>query len=262
MRRLAVVVEYDGGGYAGWQRQSASPTIQGALEDAIGRLTQQTARVTGAGRTDAGVHALGQVAHVDLTTAISADRIRAGMNALLPRDIVVRDAVDVPMEFHARRDARLRVYRYVILARPRPSALLRGYAHHVDGPLDLDAMRAAARTLVGAHDFAAFRVTGTETATTECAVRALRIDERGPAVIVTVAANRFLRQMVRRIVGTLLLVARGTMPPDQPGEILAARDPHRAGPPAPPHGLYLTRVYYAASALADGGGGASEGSVL
>ncbi len=263
MRRVALVVEYDGGGYAGWQRQAVAPSIQAAIEDAVGRLTQRAARVTGAGRTDAGVHALGQVAHVDIDSTMPAHRICAGLNALLPRDIVIRDAVEVPTAFHARRDARLRVYRYVILARTRPSALLRGHAHYVAGPLDIDAMRAAAGPLIGAHDFAAFRASGTETATTDCVVRALRIDERGAAAVVTVAANRFLRQMVRRLVGTLLLVARGTVPPERPAEILAARDPSRAGPPAPPHALYLVRVYYPASVLmGPAPGGPSEGAVL
>jgi tRNA pseudouridine38-40 synthase len=264
MRRLALVVEYDGTGYSGWQRQSAAPSVQAAIEDSLARLTQEVVRVTAAGRTDAGVHALGQVAHVDISRSMPIDRLRAGLNALLPRDIVVRDAVVVPAEFHARRDARLRVYRYVILARPRPSALLRGHAHHVPEPLDLDAMRAASRPLLGAHDFAAFRVTGTETATTECVVRSLEIHQHGSAVIVTVAANRFLRQMVRRIVGTLLVVGRGAAPPERPAEILAARDPNRAGPAVPPGGLYLMRVYYAASAfgaLVPGGRG-SEGTVL
>jgi tRNA pseudouridine38-40 synthase len=249
-RRLALVVEYDGGRYAGWQRQSTAPSIQAAIEDALGALLRQTVRLTGAGRTDAGVHALGQVAHVDVDSLMPADRIRAGLNALLPRDIVIRDAVDVAAAFHARRDARLRVYRYVILARARPSALLRGYAHHVAERLDLDAMRAAAGPLVGGHDFAAFRVTGTRTATTECTVRVLRIEARGDLVVVTVAANRFLRQMVRRIVGTLLLVARGALPAGAPADILAARDPHGAGAAAPPQALYLMRVYYHAGLLA------------
>lgn len=245
-RRLALIVEYDGTAYAGWQRQPQAPTVQAAIEDALASLTQTPHRITGAGRTDAGVHALGQVAHLDTRSRLPADRIREGLNALLPRDVVVREACEVVPDFHARRDARLRVYRYAVLARPRPSALLRGYAHHVAEPLDVDAMRAGATGLIGEHDFAAFRILGTRTASTVCDLRALRIERRGDLLIVTAAANRFLRQMVRRIVGVLLAVGRGAQPPESVAAILASRDTRRAGAPAPAHGLYLARVLYPA----------------
>ncbi len=174
MPTLRLLIEYDGTHYAGWQRQPAAPSIQAALEDAATALFQAPCRIVGAGRTDAGVHALGQVAHVATTSGLSVARIRDGLNALLPADIVVRDVGEAAPGFHARRDARLRIYRYVVLARPRPSALLRRYAHHVAETLDLESMRVATAHLEGRHDFAAFRVTGTSTASTVCAVRALR----------------------------------------------------------------------------------------
>ncbi|MDR7419483.1 MAG: tRNA pseudouridine(38-40) synthase TruA [Armatimonadota bacterium] len=251
-RRLALVIEYDGTGYAGWQRQPARPTIQAAIEDALARVTQESGRVVGAGRTDAGVHALGQVAHVETASRLMPARLRDALNAVLPADIAVREALEVAADFHARRDARLRVYRYAILVRPRRSALLRRYAHHVGTPLDLEAMRAGARALIGRHDFAAFRVVGTSTVSTMCDVRAVRVEARGDFVIVTVAADRFLRQMVRRITGTLLAVGRGDLQPDGLAAILASRDNARAAPPAPACGLYLACVFYSATRLRPG----------
>jgi len=241
---VALVLEYDGTAYAGWQRQPNVPTIQAAVEEALASLVQAPCPVVGAGRTDAGVHALGQVAHFTTASALPLDRIHNGLNALLPHDIVVRHAAEVAPDFHARRDARLRVYRYAVLARPRPSALLRRYAYHVAGSLNLEAMQAGAGALIGQHDFAAFRVTGTSTRSTVCTVRAARLERRKDLVIVTVAADRFLRQMVRRIVGTLLAIGRGALPPEAIGQILASKDNQQAGPPAPAHGLYLARVVY------------------
>lgn len=244
MRRLGLVVEYDGTGYAGWQRQPGTPTVQAALEEALAVLVQAPCRIVGAGRTDAGVHALGQVAHTSAASGLPAARIRDGLNALLPPDIAVSHVSEAADDFHARRDARLRVYRYAVLARPLPSALLRRYAWHIPDPLDVGAMQAAGTVLVGRYDFAAFRVTGTPTVSTVCQVRALRVQARGSLLVVTVAADRFLRQMVRRIVGTLVLVGRGAMSPAAAEALAAGRASHPAGPPAPAHGLFLVRVVY------------------
>ncbi len=245
MRRLRLLLEYDGTNYAGWQRQPSARSIQATLDETASSLLQDAVRVVGAGRTDAGVHALGQVAHLTTASALPVDRIHDGLNALLPDDIVVRDVAEAAPAFHARRDARLRIYSYVILNGPRPSALLRHHAYHHASPLDLDALRAGARCFEGHHDFAAFRVTGTATATTLCVVETLRIDApRDDVVVVTVAANRFLRQMVRMMVGTLLRIGRGALPPDAPVGILESRDNQRAGPAAPARGLYLMRVLY------------------
>ncbi|MDQ7857573.1 MAG: tRNA pseudouridine(38-40) synthase TruA [Armatimonadota bacterium] len=255
MPRLAVVLEYDGTAYAGWQRQPRAPSVQAAVEAALGRLVRADVRVVGAGRTDAGVHALGQVAHADLVWPHAPAKVCDALNALLPADIRARQAVEVPADFHARRDARLRVYRYALLVRPRPSALLARYAHHVPGPLDLERMRAGAARLLGVHDFAAFRAAGTRTATTRCHVRALAVEPRGALVVVTVAADRFLRQMVRRVVGGLLRLGRGALGPDELAAVLASRDPAQGPPPAPAHGLYLARVLYPPARLREGGGG-------
>lgn len=264
MPTLRLLIEYDGTRYAGWQRQPAAPTIQAALEDAAASLFGAPCRVVGAGRTDAGVHALGQVAHAATTTRLAPDRMRDALNALLPGDIVVRDVAVAAPTFHARRDARLRIYRYVVLTRPRPSALLRGYAHHVAAPLALAAIRAGAAHVEGRHTFDAFRASGTAVASTVCAVQALQIERRDDLLIFTVAADRFLRQMVRRIVGTLLRVGRGRLGPDAVGAILRSGDPQRAGPAAPAHGLYLVRVVYDGDAdlAATGGGTAAVPGML
>ncbi|MGQ0549455.1 MAG: tRNA pseudouridine(38-40) synthase TruA [Armatimonadota bacterium] len=244
MPTLRLLIEYDGTRYAGWQRQPAAPTIQAALEDAAASLFGAPCRVIGAGRTDAGVHALGQVAHTSVPTRLTPDRIRDALTALLPDDIVVRDVTIAAPDFHARRDALLRIYRYAVLMRARPSALLRGYAHHVPGTLDLEAMAAGAAHLTGRHDFAAFRVSGTAVGLTTCAVQALRIERRDDLLVFTIAADRFLRQMVRRIVGTLLRVGGGRLAPEAVATILRSGDPQQAGPSAPAHGLYLVRVVY------------------
>ncbi|HEV8338985.1 MAG TPA: tRNA pseudouridine synthase A, partial [bacterium] len=168
MRTIRLTLEYDGTHFAGWQRQAHGRSVQGEVERAITALTQTAARVVGAGRTDAGVHALGQVAHFLTESTLAPERIAAGLNALLPRDVSVREAADAPAGFHARRSARFRLYRYLILRRPEPSALLRPYALHVRDPLDLDAVRAALARLEGDHDFRAFRALGTPTRTTRC----------------------------------------------------------------------------------------------
>ncbi len=248
-RRLAFVIEYDGTAYAGWQRQPHAPTVQAVLEESLARITQAPCPIVGAGRTDAGVHALGQVAHGDSATGLPPERLRQALNALLPGDVAVRRVLDAPPDFHARRDARLRIYRYVVLSRPEPPALLRRYVHQVPGPIDLAAMRDAAALLRGRHDFGAFRAAGTPTATTVCDVRALAIDPRGRLVVFTVAADRFLRQMVRRLVGTLLAVGTGSLPREAVADILDGRGDARTAPPAPACGLYLARVRYAPGRL-------------
>ncbi len=245
-RRIALLLEYDGTDFAGWQRQPEARTVQAVLEETLAALTQAPCPVVGAGRTDAGVHALGQVGHFSTTGGMPAGRMREALNAMLPDDIVVREAAEVGPAFHARYSARLRTYRYALLVRRRPSALLRRYALHVPEPLDLAAMRAAGAAFEGEHDFAAFRVAGTRTASTVCTLRDLRIDDTDDFTVVTVRADRFLRQMARRIVGTLLQVGRGRLPPGEAAAILRSGDGGRAGPPAPAHGLYLAGVAYPA----------------
>jgi len=244
LRTIKLTLEYDGTHFVGWQRQEHGRSVQADVERAVEALTQAPARVVAAGRTDAGVHALGQVAHFRTASMLPIDRLIAGLNALLPRDVSVREAADAHPDFHARRDARFRVYRYAVLRRPAPSALLRPYTHHVAGPLDPDAMRAALGHLAGTHEFRAFRALGTPTKTSRCALLLAELTEREDLLFLTFGADRFLRHMVRMIVGTILRVGRGTLTPQDVAALLEHGGDGVGGPAAPPHGLYLIAVGY------------------
>ena len=244
MANIKLVVEYDGTGYCGWQRQSARPSIQGELEAALVRLLKEDIKVTAAGRTDAGVHALGQVVNFRTARAMPAERIPRAVNRLLPRQVVVKCAQEVGDDFHARRMATSRRYQYTILNRDEPSALLGRFAYQTGGALDVAAMREAASGLVGEHDFAAFQAAGSPTASTVRRLRALRAARRGDLVIVVLEADSFLYQMARIIVAALGAVGRGELEPQAVGRIREAGDRARIGPAAPAHGLCLVRVTY------------------
>ena len=249
MRTIRLTLEYDGTGYCGWQRQRGSaaagpPSVQATLERAVRDIAGEPAEVVGAGRTDAGVHALGQVAVFTTASRIPIGRFPPALNARLPADICVLEAQEAPAAFHARRDAVSRTYRYEILNRPAPSALLRDRAYHIPEPLDVAAMRRALSAFIGPHDFAAYRGVGSLTRTTLCTVLAADWDRLDERLSLTITADRFLRHMVRMIVGTLARVGLGRLPADAPGEYLADLDNRRTGPTAPPHGLYLLRVDY------------------
>lgn len=252
MRHLRLVVQYDGTHYAGFQVQPDRPTVQGALEQALGKLLGETVRITGASRTDAGVHACGQVVTFTTENVIPLERIVPALNAALPRDIAAMGADEVPEEFHPRFRALRKQYLYRILNRPLPSPFIGRYAWHVPQTLDPDAMQQAAAVLVGEHDFAAFRAAGGSAKTTvrdlhELTVR--RNDDRtmrqhGEIIEISVSGNAFLYMMVRIIVGTLVEVGLGKLTPQQVQEILQSRDRDRAGATAPPQGLTLMRIEY------------------
>lgn len=249
MRTLKLVIEYDGTGYCGWQKQAGAaaagaPSIQAALEAAVRDIAGEPAAVVGAGRTDAGVHACGQVAGLVTKSRIPADRFPAALNAHLPPDIRVLQAEEVPEGFHARHDAVARTYRFEILNRPTPSALLRHRAYHVPEPLDLTAMQAALGPLVGRHDFAAYQAVGSSPRTTVCSVRGAAWASAGDRLSLTITADRFLRHMVRILVGTLIRVGTARLPAAAPAEFLGDPDNQRTGPTAPAYGLYLVRVDY------------------
>lgn len=249
MRTLKLVIEYDGTGYCGWQRQrGAAPgtprSVQGTLESAVAAVTGETVPVVGAGRTDAGVHALGQVAHLETSSRLSAGRFPGALNANLPPDIRVLAAEEAPPGFHARYDAVSRTYRYEILNRAVPSALLRHRAYHVSDPLDVDAMHRALVSLLGRHDFAAYHGAGSSPRTTVCTVTAARCVRRGTRIHLTISADRFLRHMVRIMAGTLVRVGAGRLPEDAPAAFLEAAGNGGPGPKVPAHGLFLVRVDY------------------
>lgn len=244
MPTIKLTVEYDGTHYAGWQRQPNQPTIQEAVETAIKDVTQQTIAVVAAGRTDAGVHALGQVVSFRIDRDMPAYDWTMALNAHLPPDISVR-AVEFPApEFHARYKATGKLYQYRILNRsPRP-ALNRQLLWHVYKPLDDAAMNQAALHLIGSHDFSSFETQPTENEDPVCHLQRLVVIREGDELRIEAYADRFLKQMVRSIVGTLVEVGQGKRAPESFAAILAARDRRKAGRTAPPQGLCLMHVDY------------------
>ncbi|MFZ5784469.1 MAG: tRNA pseudouridine(38-40) synthase TruA [Pseudomonadota bacterium] len=245
MPRYKLTIEYDGAPFVGWQRQDNGPSVQQALEDAVHAFTGERVDVHGAGRTDAGVHALGQVAHIDLAAERPTDTIAAAINFhLKPHPVAVLGAERVAGDFHARFSATGRRYRYLILNRRAPPALDRGRVWHVAVPLDAAAMADAARLLLGRHDFNSFRSAACQAASSVKTLDRLDVSRRGDAIEIEVAARSFLHNQVRILVGTLQLVGRGRWGRRDVADALAARDRTRAGPTAPPQGLCLVEVRY------------------
>jgi tRNA pseudouridine38-40 synthase len=286
MPHFRIVLAYDGTDFVGWQRQASGVSVQGLIQDALRSLDGRDVTVTGAGRTDAGVHALGQVAAFTIARELGADALVRALNAHLPHAVRVLTAEDVPATFHPRFGARTKTYRYRLWNGDVMSPFERRYAWHVPGPLDVEAMCAAATLFEGRHDFAAFQATGSSVATTEREIlvstisttgdtedtegntssgrglnlrvpRVLRGGElrggelRGGEVIVyEVTGNGFLRHMVRIIVGSLVEIGRGRQPVEWITGAIASRTRATAGPTAPPDGLFLMRVDYADSLAA------------
>jgi len=238
------VVQYDGTGYHGFQRQPGLVTVQELLEKAIKAITGEEVRVTGAGRTDAGVHARGQVVNFHTAGTIPDERFPFALNSVLPPDVVVVGVERVSPEFHARRNAISKVYRYSVLNRVFPCPFLRRYAYHVPQRLDLPAMMEAAGYLVGRHDFASFRAAGSSARTTIRTLTGLEWRREGDLLHLRAEADGFLYHMVRAIAGTLLEVGRGKLEPEEVRRILEARNRDLAGPTAPAHGLCLEEVRY------------------
>lgn len=244
---LKLTLQYDGTHYVGWQRQTEGTSIQGLLEAALQPLAGAPVTVHGAGRTDAGVHALGQVASVTMATTLDGGTLVRALNAVLPPDVRVTAVEDAPAEFHARFSATGKVYEYRIVNAPVVSPFIQRYAWHVIPPLDVGAMRQASAALVGRHDFASFQAAGSSTHTSVRTLRRLEfVAGGGPdtPTVMRVEGDGFLRHMVRTIAGTLVEVGLGRRLPDAAASILAARDRTVAGPTAPAHGLFLVRVLY------------------
>ncbi len=245
MPRYRLTVEYDGTGYAGWQRQKNGPSIQAALEAAIRGFCGEETVVAGAGRTDAGVHARGQVCHVDLRRPVDASTLRDAVNAhLRPAPIAVLAAAEAAAGFHARFSATRRVYRYRIVNRRAPLALDSGRAWHVGAPLDRAAMTRAAALLTGRHDFTSFRAAACQAASPVRTLDRLGVAAAGESVFVSAGARSFLHSQVRILVGALVDVGRGKRRAEDMTAVLAARDRAAAGPTAPAAGLCLMEVSY------------------
>ena len=244
-RRIKLLIAYDGTRYHGWQLQPRAVTVQGTLEACLSRLTNGPVRLHAAGRTDAGVHALGQVAHFDTASGIAVSSLVRGLNSLLPEDIVVRRAVEARGGFHARYDAMRKTYVYQLHNHTVPSLFGARYAWHVPQRLDVPAMQAAAQSLVGRHDFSAFRgaLRGDARAPVRCLHR-LSLRHQAPRLVFVLSADGFLYRMARSIVGTLVAVGRGAIAAEAVGDMLRARQRRLAGPTAPAHGLFLAHVSY------------------
>ncbi|MBA3821235.1 MAG: tRNA pseudouridine(38-40) synthase TruA [Deltaproteobacteria bacterium] len=244
MRQIRLLIEYDGAALHGWQRQANGATVQQHLEEALSTLLAHEVQVTGASRTDAGVHARGQVASFRTERTIPVHGIRRAVNALLPDTIAIRDAVEVADDFHPRFSATGKHYRYTLLLARDRSPRWRDRAWHHRDPLELAPMHEAAAALVGTHDFAAFRAAGCSANTTVRRIDAIDLTEVDDTRVVDVRGNAFLRNMVRILVGTLVDVGAGRIPAAQVPEILASGDRVRAGITAPAHGLELVEVRY------------------
>lgn len=245
MTRWRLTVEYDGGPFLGWQRQDQGPTVQQALEEAIARMTGARAAVHGAGRTDAGVHALAMEAHVDVAKPLTPHRLREGLNALVrPLPISILEVAQVADDWHARFSCIGRRYRYRILARRAPPALDKGRVWHIPSPLDVDAMRAGAALLVGRHDFTTFRSVHCQSDSPVKTLDRLEVTSAGDEIHIEADARSFLHHQVRSMVGCLAMVGRGQWQPDDMRAALEARDRAALGLNAPPQGLYFVAALY------------------
>lgn len=244
-RSFKLTVQYDGSNYHGWQRQPGFSTIQGEIEKRLAMITRQSVAIEGSGRTDSGVHALGQVASFSLDTRLSSDDFFRALNGLLPDDISIKECKEVQEGFHARFDAIGKTYRYCILNRILRDPFRKKYVWHFQKRLDLDAMREAASLFVGEYDFKSFENAGSPRVHTIRNISSAVINELDDGMIhFEVTANGFLQNMVRNIVGTLIDVGMGRTKPGMIKEIIDAKNRTKAGPTAPPLGLFLLEVYY------------------
>lgn len=244
MTRIAIGLEYVGSGYVGWQTQPSRPSVQSLTEAALAEVAAEPVSLVCAGRTDAGVHARGQVAHFDTRAERSVRAWVLGANSHLPRDISVSWAWPVPAHFHARYSAQARTYRYLILNRPVRSALAAHRVACVNRPLDEQAMCEAAALLTGEHDFSAFRAAECQAKSPIRRLERLTVQREGQWLTIEATANAFVHHMVRNIAGLLIAIGKGQAPPQWAAEVLAGRDRRRAAPTAPADGLYLWAVRY------------------
>jgi tRNA pseudouridine38-40 synthase len=258
MRCIKLTLAYDGTAYAGWQFQPGQRTLQGVLEDALHRITGETIRTLGSGRTDAGVHALGQVVSFRSDSPLSAEVLQRALNAELPSDVAVRDVSEVAENFQARHDAVSKRYRYVIYDGPVRDVFRLRFCWHCRRRLDVAVMDRAARALLGTHDFRSLQASGSQRGSTIRTIRDIQVQRsdrgRGDVVVIEVEADGFLYHMVRTIVGTLVQIGQRRRPESWMAEVLEARDRRAAGPTAPPQGLFLVRAEYEASSTGQGRG--------
>jgi tRNA pseudouridine38-40 synthase len=259
MRNIKLVIEYDGTKFAGWQTQRKTPacrqagqvtrrksqvTIQETIENALQGILQKKVKVIASGRTDAGVHALGQVANFKTDTKIPALNLKRALNSYLPADIVIKSAEDEGPDFHSRFDAKSKKYRYDILNRAYPPALLKNRVYFYYYPLDIELMQKASRSLLGRHDFKAFQASGRPVEDAVRTIKKIRISRKNDLISIEIEADGFLYNMVRNIVGTLIEIGRGKFPSGSLKKIMWSKNRSLAGPTVPACGLYLSEVKY------------------
>ncbi len=244
MRNIKLLISYDGTAFSGWQRQPDRRTVQQVLEESIGRLTGAPPATNASGRTDAGVHAVGQVVHFYTASGHSPETFVKALNAMLPADVRVKEAAEVPQSFHATLDARAKLYRYVIDNGRVADPFRTRHAWHVFTRLDVAAMHRAAQSIKGRHDFHSFETHWPNRMSSVRTVTHIAVSRAGDSVWVDVEADGFLYNMVRTITGTLVEVGKGKWPESKVAEIVSAEDRREAGPTAPPQGLFLVRVRY------------------
>jgi len=242
--RVKLLISYDGTDFFGWQRQQRHVSVQGTLEEALQKIFREPIHLLGASRTDTGVHAVGQVAHFDAPRDPSQGDLRFALTGLTPPSIVIKQAWITPPDFHAIASSTHKTYRYLVLNRRIPSALRHRYSHWIRFPLDLDFLNEASEQLIGEHDFRSFQTSGTVVKSTVRNVMKAHWTRQDDTLIFEITGNGFLKQMVRNIVGTLIELNMNAQKASKLREILAVLDRRRAGPTAPPQGLYLQRVYY------------------
>lgn len=244
MKRIKLVVAYDGSAYHGWQIQPGAPTIEGELNRALSELMQEEIQVIGASRTDSGVHALCNVAVFDTKTRIPAEKIAYALNQRLPEDIKVQESSEVAQDFHPRHCVSRKTYEYRILNREFPLPTKRLYAHFTYVPMDIERMRQAAAYLVGEHDFKSFCSVNSSAETTVRTIYELTVEKQQEEIVIRVCGNGFLYNMVRIIAGTLMEIGRGNLEPEQIKDMLAAKNRQAAGPTAPAQGLTLVKYEF------------------
>jgi tRNA pseudouridine38-40 synthase len=250
MRNIKLIIEYDGTAYSGWQVQPNGITIQEVMEEALCRMLGEPAKLRSSGRTDAGVHARGMVACFNTDKGLPLRAFREGLNTLLPNDIAVRDACEVPLPFNPRADAEAKHYRYTILLDSLRSPLARHTAWRLTGRLDLDAMREASELFIGEHNFAAFRASNCAAKTTVRNIYSLDLVQDAPFIHLDLNGSGFLKNMVRIMAGTIVEVGQGRRAPQDVAKLLLEGDRQVSGITAPPHGLCLMQVYYPQELLA------------
>lgn len=244
MRNIKLTIEYDGSNYLGWQKQKVGTTVQGALEEAIRDLTKEDIETIGSSRTDAGVHAKGFVANFKTNSKIPANKYREAINHKLPEDIIILSSEEVDSDFHSRYNAKGKTYSYCIINRDIPPAINKNYLYHVKKKLNIIAMKEACKYFIGTHDFAAFKSSGSSAKTTVRTITELYIEEKNDIIKIYVTGDGFLYNMVRIIVGTLIMVGNNKIKPEETINIIKSKNRDKAGICVPAKGLVLEKVYY------------------